>query len=167
MSKLRLSSTSFDPRVVYDGHPTLFTIKLHHRGEFIKFPGVNYIEGTVTYDDMMDIEEFSIHEMDVIMKSEVALALSISPEYNKKKDFIKDKPLSSCIKKLAMDDVVNVEVNEQNVDNEVHEGEENAINEVHAGEDNAENREMNEINDENVEMRDFAVDDGIKEYAVA
>ncbi|CAI9288241.1 unnamed protein product [Lactuca saligna] len=325
MWHLRLSSTSFDPRVVYDGHPTLFTIKLHHGGEFTKFPNVNYIEGTVTYVDMVDIEEFSIHEMDAIMKglgysvppviyyhfrvpkgdmhfglralgndddvlnlsqyvkehklirvytehgitnlltyfmapkpvrkviieqleeidehqtpptnnqpsgmpqtcippviaNEAALALSISPEYNKKREFIKDKPLSSCIKKLVMDDVsvdriggnkddadneidhgfnefdeecndinrdfnefheacndINqgfnefdeaandfdiglyqqiLQSNEQNVDDEVHEGEENTVNKEVTEE---ENHDRNEMNDENVEMRDFAVDDG-------
>ncbi|CAI9279862.1 unnamed protein product [Lactuca saligna] len=302
MWHLRLSSTSFDPRVVYDGHLTLFTIKLHHGGEFTKFPNVNYIEGTVTYVDIVDIEEFSIHEMDAIMKglgfsvppviyyhfrvpkgdmhfglralgndddvlnlshyvkehklirvyteheetdehqnpptnnqpssmpqtcippmiaNEVALALSISPEYNKKREFIKDKPLSSCIKKLVMDDVsvdriggnkddadneidhgfnefdeecndinqdfnefheacndINqgfnefheaaidfdirlyqqiLQSNEQNIDDEVHEGEENAVNKEVTKE---ENHDRNEMNDENVEMRDFAVDDG-------
>ncbi|CAI9295182.1 unnamed protein product [Lactuca saligna] len=76
MWHLRLSSTSFDPMVVYDGHPTLFTIKLHHGGEFTKFPNVNYIEGIVTYVDMVDIEEFSIHEMDAIMKG---LGYSVPP----------------------------------------------------------------------------------------
>ncbi|CAI9273386.1 unnamed protein product [Lactuca saligna] len=275
MWHLRLSSTSFDPRVVYDGHPTLFTIKLQHGGEFTKFPNVNYIEGTVTYVDMVDIEEFSIHEMDAIMNGlgysvppviychfrvpkgdmhfglralgndddvlnlsqyvkehklirvytehaiEAALALSISPEYNKKREFIKDKPLSSCIKKLVMDDVsvdriggnkddadneidhgfnefdeecndinqdfnefheacndINqgfnefdeaandfdiglyqqiLQSNEQNVDDEVHEGEENTVNKEVTEE---ENHDRNEMNDENVEMRDFSVDDG-------
>ncbi|CAI9261470.1 unnamed protein product [Lactuca saligna] len=291
MWHLRLSSTSFDPRVVYDGHPTLFTIKLHHGGEFTKFPNVNYIEGTVTYVDMVDIEEFSIHEMDAIMKglgysvppviyydfrvlkgdmhfgpralgndddvlnlsqyvkehklirvytehgitnlltyfmapkpvrkviieqleeidehqtpltnnqpsgmpqtcippviaNEAALALSISPEYNKKKEFIKDKPLSSCIKKLVMDDVSvdRIGGNKDDADNEIDHGfnefdeECNDINqdfnefheaydEVHEGEENTvnkevteeENHDINEMNDENVEMRDFAVDDG-------
>nr|KAJ0208322.1 hypothetical protein LSAT_V11C500241820 [Lactuca sativa] len=47
--------------------------------------------------------------------------------------------------------------NEQNVDDEVHEGEENAVNKEVTEE---ENHDRNEMNDENVEMRDFAVDDG-------
>ena len=54
----------------------MFTIKLHHGGEFTKFPNVNYIEGIVTYVDMVDIEEFSIHEMDAIMKG---LGYSVLP----------------------------------------------------------------------------------------
>ncbi|CAI9301202.1 unnamed protein product [Lactuca saligna] len=151
--------------------------------------------------------------------NEATLALSTSPEYNKKMDFIKDKPLSSCIKKLAMDSVCvvkigenkddatndidqgfnefdeevnefdlrlyqhilqsNFAVNEQNVDDKVHEGEDNAVNVFHEGEDNAVNmevtkefnemngfnefNEMNEINDENVDMIDFVVDDGIED----
>ncbi|KAL7609296.1 uncharacterized protein LOC122197548 [Lactuca sativa] len=156
-----------------------------------------------------------------VIANEAALALSISPEYNKKREFIKDKPLSSCINKLVMDDVsvdriggnkddaanefdhgfnefdeecndINqdfnefhkacndidqgfnefdeaandfdiglyqqiLQSNEQNVDDEVHEGEENAVNKEVTEE---ENHDRNEMNDENVEMRDFAVDDG-------
>nr|KAJ0199300.1 hypothetical protein LSAT_V11C600321330 [Lactuca sativa] len=49
------------------GHPTMFSIELHHGGKFTKFPGIKYIEGVVAYIDVVDIEEFSIHEMDSIM----------------------------------------------------------------------------------------------------
>ncbi|CAI9278305.1 unnamed protein product [Lactuca saligna] len=51
-----------------DGHPTLFTIKLYHGGEFTKYPDVRYIDGTVNYVGMVDIYEFSVHELDAIMK---------------------------------------------------------------------------------------------------
>nr|KAJ0196564.1 hypothetical protein LSAT_V11C700369360 [Lactuca sativa] len=51
-----------------DGHPTLFTIKLYHGGEFTKFPDVQYIDGSVNYVDMVDIDTFSVHELDGIMK---------------------------------------------------------------------------------------------------
>nr|KAJ0223083.1 hypothetical protein LSAT_V11C200054680 [Lactuca sativa] len=77
---------------------------------------------------------------------------------------------------LKSNSIVNVEVIEQNVDDEVHEGEHNPINKVHEGEDNAVNmevteefnekidfNEMNAINDENVEIRDCAADDGIED----
>nr|KAJ0220802.1 hypothetical protein LSAT_V11C200091720 [Lactuca sativa] len=50
------------------GHPTLFTIKLYHGGEFTKYPDVRYIDGTVNYVDMVDIDEFLVHELDAIMK---------------------------------------------------------------------------------------------------
>ncbi|CAI9266417.1 unnamed protein product [Lactuca saligna] len=76
MWNVRLYEKAFNARVVYDGYPTLFTIKLHHGGEFTKFPDVNYIDGTVTYVDMVDIEEFSVHEMDAIMKG---LGYSVPP----------------------------------------------------------------------------------------
>nr|KAJ0211683.1 hypothetical protein LSAT_V11C400165310 [Lactuca sativa] len=131
MWNVRLYEKAFNTRVVYDGYPTLFTIKLHHGGEFTKFPDVNYIDGTVTYVDMVDIEEFSVHEMDAIMKKEHQVirvytehgalsispvlhnkgAFSLSPEYNRKRSWTKDKSLSSCNKKLAMGDV-----SEANVD---------------------------------------------------
>ncbi|CAI9261810.1 unnamed protein product [Lactuca saligna] len=76
MWNVRLYEKAFNARLVYDGYPTLFTIKLHHGGEFTKFPDVNYIDGTVTYVDMVDIEEFSVHEMDAIMKG---LGYSVPP----------------------------------------------------------------------------------------
>ncbi|CAI9302482.1 unnamed protein product [Lactuca saligna] len=145
--------------------------------------------------------------MPPVIANEGALALSISPEYTKKTQFIKDKILSSCIKKLVMhdvgvdrigenkddtandidqglnefDDAANdidhgfnefdeaandfdfwlyqhiLQYNEQNVDDEVHEGKDNAINKEVTEE---ENNERTEMNDKNVEMRDFAVDDG-------
>nr|KAJ0225055.1 hypothetical protein LSAT_V11C100025760 [Lactuca sativa] len=62
----------FPPEVFFScfeyGHPTLFTIKLYHGGEFTKYPDVRYIDGTVNYFDMVDIDEFSVHELDAIMK---------------------------------------------------------------------------------------------------
>ncbi|CAI9259174.1 unnamed protein product [Lactuca saligna] len=45
----------------------MFSMELHHGGKFTKFPGVKYIEGVVAYIDVIDIEEFSVHEMDSIM----------------------------------------------------------------------------------------------------
>nr|KAJ0184472.1 hypothetical protein LSAT_V11C900490150 [Lactuca sativa] len=41
---------------------------LYHGGEFTKYPDVRYIDGTVNYVDMVDIDEFSVHELDAIMK---------------------------------------------------------------------------------------------------
>ncbi|CAI9284238.1 unnamed protein product [Lactuca saligna] len=68
MWHVRLLNTPFNPKVVYDGYPTLFTIKLYHGGEFTKYPDVRYIDGTVNYVDMVDIDEFSVYELDAIMK---------------------------------------------------------------------------------------------------
>ncbi|CAI9299606.1 unnamed protein product [Lactuca saligna] len=120
---------------------------------------------------------------------EAALAFSTSPKYTKKREFIKDKPLSSCINKLVADDVgvdriggnkddaanefdqgfnefdeackdIDQEFNEfHEAGNhyEVHEGGDNAVNKEVTKE---ENHDRNEVNDENVEMRYFSVDDG-------
>ncbi|KAL4587589.1 hypothetical protein LXL04_000461 [Taraxacum kok-saghyz] len=63
-----LKAARFNPKEAYDGHPTLCTIKLYHGGEFTKFPNVRYVEGKVNYVDNVDIEEFSIFQLDVIMK---------------------------------------------------------------------------------------------------
>ncbi|XP_023764407.2 uncharacterized protein LOC111912905 isoform X3 [Lactuca sativa] len=68
MWNIRLLDKPFNAKVAYDGNPTLFTIKLYHRGEFTKFPDVQYIDGSVNYVDMVDIDTFSVHELDAIMK---------------------------------------------------------------------------------------------------
>ncbi|CAI9287748.1 unnamed protein product [Lactuca saligna] len=69
MWHVRLLNTPFNPKVGYGTwHPTLFTIKLYHGGEFTKYPDVRYIDGTVNYVDMVDLDDFSVHELDAIMK---------------------------------------------------------------------------------------------------
>nr|KAJ0188394.1 hypothetical protein LSAT_V11C900465720 [Lactuca sativa] len=45
----------------------MFTIKLHHGGRFIKFPGISYIEGKLYHVHLVDMDEFSVHELDEVM----------------------------------------------------------------------------------------------------
>lgn len=76
MWNFRLSNRPINETLVYEGQPTLFTIKLYHGGEFTKFPDVSYVDGSIVYVDLVDIDEFSIHEMDAIMKG---LGYSVPP----------------------------------------------------------------------------------------
>lgn len=50
-----------------EGYPTMFSIELHHGGKFTKFPGIRYIEGRVDCVDLVDMDEFSVHELDDMM----------------------------------------------------------------------------------------------------
>lgn len=50
-----------------EGYPTMFTIELHHGGRFTKFPGISYIEGKLDHIDLVDMDEFSVHELDEVM----------------------------------------------------------------------------------------------------
>ena len=50
------------------GHPTIFSVRLHHGGQFTKFPGRKYIKGKQNYVDLLDIDTFSIHDIDEIME---------------------------------------------------------------------------------------------------
>ncbi|CAI9265552.1 unnamed protein product [Lactuca saligna] len=52
---------------VYAGAPTWFSIKLNHGGKFTKLPNIKYIGGKVRYVDSVDINEFSMHELDAMM----------------------------------------------------------------------------------------------------
>ncbi|XP_023761954.2 uncharacterized protein LOC111910350 isoform X1 [Lactuca sativa] len=53
---------------VYAGYPNIFSIELHHGGSFTKFPNIRYINGQVRYFDVVDIDEFSVHELDLMMR---------------------------------------------------------------------------------------------------
>ena len=50
------------------GHPTIFSISLYHGGEFTKFPRRKYIKGKQTYVDLLDMDTFSLHDIDVMME---------------------------------------------------------------------------------------------------
>ena len=50
------------------GHPTIFSIWLYHGGEFTKFPGRKYIKGKQTYIDLLDMDTFSVHDIDEMME---------------------------------------------------------------------------------------------------
>ncbi|CAI9292054.1 unnamed protein product [Lactuca saligna] len=55
---------------------TMFTIKLHHGGNFTKLPNTKYVKGEVRYIDLVDIDEFSVHELDTMM---LELGYSVPP----------------------------------------------------------------------------------------
>lgn len=46
------------------GHSTLFSLLLHHGGQFTRFPGREYINGK---NSNIDTDEFSLPELDSIM----------------------------------------------------------------------------------------------------
>ncbi|KAL4579102.1 hypothetical protein LXL04_015237 [Taraxacum kok-saghyz] len=49
-------------------NPTMFSIEIHHGGKFIKNPGIKYVEGQISCVDLLDIEDFSVKELDSIMQ---------------------------------------------------------------------------------------------------
>nr|KAJ0209959.1 hypothetical protein LSAT_V11C400177530 [Lactuca sativa] len=51
------------------GHPTIFSIRLFYGGEFMKFPGRRYIKGKERYIDLLDIDEFCVHDIDEMMET--------------------------------------------------------------------------------------------------
>ncbi|CAI9291584.1 unnamed protein product [Lactuca saligna] len=52
----------------YVGHPTVFSIRMHHGGEFTSFLGRKYIRGKQTFVDLLDIDTFSVHDIDEMME---------------------------------------------------------------------------------------------------
>ncbi|CAI9291361.1 unnamed protein product [Lactuca saligna] len=54
----------------------MFTIKLHHGGNFMKLPNTKYVKGEARYIDLVDIDEFPVHELDAMM---LELGYSVPP----------------------------------------------------------------------------------------
>lgn len=52
---------------LYMGAPMLFSIELRHGGKFTKLPKIKYTRGEICYVELMDINEFSVYDLDVIM----------------------------------------------------------------------------------------------------
>nr|KAJ0184843.1 hypothetical protein LSAT_V11C900494740 [Lactuca sativa] len=67
MVYIRPKNEVVDVSSLYAGAPTWFSIKLHHGGKFTKLPDIKYTGGEVRYVDYVDIDEFSVHELDAIM----------------------------------------------------------------------------------------------------
>ncbi|GJV61301.1 mutator type transposase [Tanacetum coccineum] len=57
-----------DPYKMYKLESTLFSIKLHYGGVFTKSPNRKYINGNITFVDMIDSDEFSVHEIDSMLE---------------------------------------------------------------------------------------------------
>ncbi|GJW91550.1 mutator type transposase [Tanacetum coccineum] len=57
-----------DPYKMYKLESILFFIKLHYGGVFTKSPNRKYINGNITFVDMIDSDEFSVHEIDSMLE---------------------------------------------------------------------------------------------------
>nr|KAJ0186169.1 hypothetical protein LSAT_V11C900500450 [Lactuca sativa] len=66
--RIRATMDEIDVACRYVGHPMIFSVQLHHGGQFTKFPGRKYIKGKQNYVDLLDIDTFSIHDIDEMME---------------------------------------------------------------------------------------------------
>ncbi|GKC10434.1 hypothetical protein Tco_1007216 [Tanacetum coccineum] len=57
-----------DPYKMYNSDSTLFSIKLHNGGVFTISPNRKYNNGNINFVDMIDSEEFSVHEIDSMLE---------------------------------------------------------------------------------------------------
>ncbi|KAK1418217.1 hypothetical protein QVD17_27360 [Tagetes erecta] len=64
---IRESISQAEVDSLYVGFPNLFSIKLHHGGSFHGFPGRSYVRGKIDYVDLIDIDKFSVHDMNDLM----------------------------------------------------------------------------------------------------
>nr|KAJ0188756.1 hypothetical protein LSAT_V11C900480270 [Lactuca sativa] len=66
--RIRATMDEIDVARRYAGHSTIFSVRLHHGGQFTKFSGRKYIKGKQNYVDLLDIDTFSIHDIDEMME---------------------------------------------------------------------------------------------------
>ncbi|CAI9293936.1 unnamed protein product [Lactuca saligna] len=66
--RIRGEMAEIDVDQSYAGHPTMFSIRMHHGGEFTSLPGRKYIRGKQTFVDLLDIDTFSVHDIDEMME---------------------------------------------------------------------------------------------------
>ncbi|CAI9301559.1 unnamed protein product [Lactuca saligna] len=66
--RIRATMDEIDVAHRYVGHPMIFSVRLHHGGQFTKFPGRKYIKGKQNYVDLLDIDTFAIHDIDEMME---------------------------------------------------------------------------------------------------
>ncbi|KAJ0704664.1 hypothetical protein HanPI659440_Chr14g0565111 [Helianthus annuus] len=58
----------FTPDRDYEGNPSLFSAKIFYGGFFRRVPSRRYLQGRSVYVDYIDIDEFSVHEVDWMMR---------------------------------------------------------------------------------------------------
>ncbi|KAL4577828.1 hypothetical protein LXL04_013942 [Taraxacum kok-saghyz] len=79
MWEISKSKKLLDAAAIYEGYPTFFSITLHHGGKFTKFTRRTYIDGKVDYVNFIDMDEFSVHELDYMMQQ---LGYKVPPVIN-------------------------------------------------------------------------------------
>ncbi|CAI9289984.1 unnamed protein product [Lactuca saligna] len=65
-----LSKFSENPDLIkaYVELSSFCTFRIHHGGMFTKYPGRRYVGGSIDYIDYVDMDVFSVHELDDMMK---------------------------------------------------------------------------------------------------
>ncbi|KAL4581505.1 hypothetical protein LXL04_006027 [Taraxacum kok-saghyz] len=57
-----------DLKNLYNGMSNFFSLKVHHGGMFTTSRSRRYVDGTVDFFDYVDIDLFSVHELDAMVK---------------------------------------------------------------------------------------------------
>ncbi|PWA46422.1 hypothetical protein CTI12_AA509030 [Artemisia annua] len=68
MWSIRQSKDDFNVQELYANEPDLFSIKVHYGGKFTDRPDRMYEGGYFGFVDIVDVDEFSVHEMDAMVE---------------------------------------------------------------------------------------------------
>ncbi|KAD6119770.1 hypothetical protein E3N88_11041 [Mikania micrantha] len=66
--KIRPSLVEYDIDDLYEWYPSLFSIKIHHSGFLMELPGRLYVNGKINFVDLLNIDNFCIIQLDVLMQ---------------------------------------------------------------------------------------------------
>ncbi|KAL4584787.1 hypothetical protein LXL04_009397 [Taraxacum kok-saghyz] len=61
-------NSKVDLKKLYNGMRNFFSLQIYHGGMFTKSRSRRYVDGTVDYFDYVDIDLFSVHELDAMVK---------------------------------------------------------------------------------------------------
>nr|GEY43880.1 hypothetical protein [Tanacetum cinerariifolium] len=65
--KITQNNVKYQMPIEYEKEPPFFSIKLHHVGKFKELQKRKYVNGLVAYVDGLDIDKFSVHELNDVM----------------------------------------------------------------------------------------------------
>ncbi|GJZ39986.1 hypothetical protein Tco_0586549 [Tanacetum coccineum] len=65
--KIRKDNEKYQMPIEYEKDHAMFSIKLHHAGKFKELDKRKYVNGLVDYVDGLDIDKFSVHELNEVM----------------------------------------------------------------------------------------------------
>ncbi|GJS38754.1 hypothetical protein Tco_0563797 [Tanacetum coccineum] len=99
MWSIRSIDEDIDVYRMYGNNENLFSMKIYYAGKFTPQPGRAYVNGTFSYVDVCDIDEFSVHELnDLVQKLGYSAKVKLYYHFRKP-----DGDLDTCMHALGND----------------------------------------------------------------
>nr|KAJ0217565.1 hypothetical protein LSAT_V11C300103110 [Lactuca sativa] len=100
--RIKANMEEIDVEKHYAGHPTIFSIRLFYGEELTKFPGRRYVKGKERYVDLLDVDEFCVHDIDEMMETLGCVEEGIFDEFD---EILNEEPGGITYESENRDDV--------------------------------------------------------------